>query len=326
MTSGIPSGLGASFGVADETTYGTIVPPNHFYEFLNEKINLSIARVESTALRAGTRLQRSDHWAPGSIAAAGAVAMEMGTKGFGLLLKHAIGGPAVTTQPAVGTDPLVYNHTISPGDYPVGFTAQVGRPNVAGLVEPFTYSGCRVTDWSLGAQVGQLVSFGMTLAAQQEATATALAAVTYPTGQPLVYTGATVQIGGVAFDAKDFTLTAKNALAVNRYFLGRQTMSQPLENAYRQITGKIDAEFIDFVAYQRFVSGAEAVIILNFVGPIISTTKPFSLTLTMNCRFDGNTPNVAGAEIVQQELDFKVVGNASATALTAVYQTTDVTP
>jgi hypothetical protein len=320
----VPSGISAQFMVAEESTYGTSVTPNRTYEFRDESLKLDIDRIESSALRANARVQRSDRWAAGKKSVGGDVTVELANKSMGLWLKHAIGG-VVTSQPSPGPDPTVYDHTFTPGDFPTSLTAQVGRPDVGGTVRPFTYTGCRITEWELACAINEIATLKFTLLGQNEDTATALASAAYPAGLALMtFVQGTLTIGGSAANIKSISLKGTNGMA-DRYFLGSQLRSQPLENAMREYTGKMDAEFENLTNYNRYVNGTEASVVLLFQGATISTTYKYQLQVTMNTRFDGETPVIGGPDIVGLSMPYKVTDTGSS-SLTAVYRTTDTTP
>jgi hypothetical protein len=322
----IPSGLSAQLGIAEESVYGTPVTVTRFYEFTDESMAMDIERIESAGLRSGTRVQRSDRWVAGQKSVGGDVTMELATKSFGVWLKHALGG-LVTSQPNIGPDPTVFDHTFTPGDLPVSLTVQVGRTDIGGTTRPFTYEGCRVSEWELSASVGELAMFKATLLGEDEVTATALATASYPTTlQLLSFVNGSLTVAGSAFDVKEFSLAGNNGLADDRYFFGSALRKQPLEAEMRVYDGELKAEFTDLTAYNRYVNGTEAAMVLLFRGPSISGTFFYDLQVTANVRFDGDTPSVGGTEIVELPLKYKCVGNTPASALTILYRTTDTTP
>jgi len=322
----IPSGLSAQLGIAEESTYGTPVTVTRFYEYLSEGLALEIERIESQALRSGTRIQRSDRWSSGQKSVGGDVEMELANKSFGLLFKHMLG--AVTSaQPDAGGNPTVWEHTFSPGDLPTSLTVQVGRTDVGGTTRPFTYHGCRVASWKIEAAVGEIAKVSATLLGEDEDTVTALAPASYPSATALMtFVNGSLSLAGGAHDVKAFSLEADNGLADDRYFLGSQLRKQPLEADMREYTGELGTEFQDLTAYNRFVTGTEAALVLLFEGATISGAFKFATQITANVRFDGETPTVGGAEIIEQPLQFKCLGNTSGTALTILYRTTDTTP
>jgi len=322
----IPSGLSAQLGFAEESTYGTPVTVTRFYEFRSEEMKLEIGRIESQALRSGARIQRSDRWSAGQKNVGGDIELELANKSFGLLFKHMFGGVS-SSQPDAGGNPTVWEHTFTPGDLPTSLTAQVGRTGVDGTTRPFTYHGCRVASWSLEASVGEIVTLTLSLLGEDEDTATGLAVASYPSALSLLtFVQGSLTVGGSAFDVKDIKLEGDNGLADDRYFLGSQLRKNPLEAAMREYTGEVTAEFTDLTAYNRYVNGAEAALVLLFRGGLISGTFNFDTQITANVRFDGETPNVSGAEIIEQPMQFKCLGNTSASAITLLYRTTDTAP
>lgn len=317
--------LDAQIGFVDETTFGTPVTVTRFYEFVSESLKMDQARIESSALRSGTRVQRSDRWALGKKTVGGDVTFELANKSFGLLFKHMFGGVA-SAQPDSGGAPTVYRHTFTPGAYPTSLTAQVGRTDVSGTTRPFTYHGCRVTQWELGCSVDEIASLKLSLDGEDEDTATGLATVSYPASLSLLtFVNGTLTIAGSAASVKSASVAGQNGMATDRYFLGSTLKKQQLEMGMRTYSGTFEAEFEALTHYNRFVNGTEAEIVLNFQGGVISGIYNYEAKITANVRFDGETPNVSGPEIVGQTLPFKVVDNGT-TSIKLEYTTTDVTP
>jgi hypothetical protein len=319
----IGSGLAAQMGLAEESTYGTYVAPARFHEFLNDKVNLTVPRLEAHGLRSGQRVLRSSQWVPGKQSIDGDLPMELWNKSHGLWLKHAFGSVALS-QPSVGTDPGVWDQTFTVGDL-VGksLSVQIGRPDQAGVVRAFSYKGCKIAKWKLAAKIGELVTFTPTLVGQSEDTGQSLGAASYPTGVALfAFTQGTLTIGGVATDVQEFVLNGDNMLALDRYKLGTALRKEPLEAGTRKYDGIASAYFADLVAYTRFTAGTEAALVLAFVGGLAGPTLSFQLTVTANVRFDGDTPNVTGPAEVMNPLPFKCV-DAGSGAISAVYRSTD---
>jgi hypothetical protein len=323
----IPSGLSAQVGVGEESTYGTPATADRFYPFTAESLSMEIPRMESAALR-GTRVLRSDRWASGKKNVSGDLEFELLNKSFGRVFKHMFGS-VVTSQPDGVGAPTVYLQTFTPGDLPTATTVQVGRPDVGGTVRPFTYHGCRVNEWSLNVSVGEFAKLTTSMIGEDEDTATALATASYPTSTTLLnFVNATLTVGGGAFDAKSVEIKGSNGLADDRYFLGSALRKQPLEAALRDYTGSIEAEFTDLTAYNRFTTGTEAALVLLLQGTTIATTYKYEVKFTLNVRYDGETPQVGGPEILKQTLPFKAVASGATpdTAIKLEYQTTDTTP
>jgi hypothetical protein len=310
---------------AEEVTYGTVVTPDRGFELRNESLKLESERIESPALRSGTRVQRSDRWATGKRAVSGDITMDLINKSQGRWWKHAFGGVATSQPDGVGS-PTVYLHTFTPGDLPVGQTIQVGRPNVNGTTQAFTYHGCKVASWELACAVGEIASLKVSILGEDEDTTTSLASISYPTGIAMMtFVHGSVTVGGSPANIKSVTASGNNGLNGDRYFLGGALRKNPLENALREYTGSFEAEFEDLTAYNRFVNGTEAEVVLLFQGAIINGSYRYETKITANVRFDGETPNVGGPDIVPLNTPWKVVDNGT-TSIKVEYQTTDSTP
>ncbi len=322
----IPSGLSAQLGIVDEVTYGTPVVVTRFYEFTEESMQMEIERIESSGLRGGVRVQRSDRWISAQKNVNGEITMELAQKSFGLWFKHMLGGVA-TTQPNVGTDPTVFDHTFTPGDLPVSFTAQLGRPDSTGTVRAFTYHGCRVSEWEISADTGEIPTLTVTVLGEDEDTATALAVASYPASAPLyTFLNGSCTINATAQEVKSFSISGNNQLADDRFYFGSALRKQPVEAGMREYTGEMTVQFTDLTNYNLFKNGTEATFVGLFRGSTITGTYFHDLQITANIRADGETPQVGGPEMLEQTMAYKITGNTPATALSILYRTTDTLP
>lgn len=321
----IPSGMSAQLMTSEEVTYGTPVTPDRGFEFRDESLKFTVERIESTAIRSGARVLRSDRWAAGKKSVGGDITMDLINKSQGRWFKHAFGGLSTSQPDAVGA-PTVYLHTFTPGDIPVGQTIQVGRTDTSGTTRPFTYHGCKVASWEIACAVGDIASFKVSIVGEDEDNATSLAAISYPASlTPLTFVNGTLTVGGSPQDVKSVTVQGSNALAEDRYFLGSQLRKQPLEAGLREYSGTCEAEFESLTAYNRYINGTEAALVLLYQGATISGAFKYEVKITANVRFDGETPVVGGMDIVPISLPYKVVDN-STTSIKLEYQTTDTTP
>ena len=314
------SGLNAQLGYARETTYGTYVAPARFLEFKSESLELDIDRMESEGIRAGPRVQRSDRWVSGARTVDGDVNLEILTTGLGAFFEDFV-GPVVTVSPFAG----VFEHTFTPGDLALGASVQIGRPDSnAGTVHPFSYLGCKVVSALIAGRVGEIGELSMTLAGQDETTAQSLGVASYPANKVLTFVEGKVEVAAAEIDVRSFELNIDNGLATDRMKLNSQLRKEPLEVSKRLYTGTLDAYFVDLVAYNRFVNGTEAALVLTFEGAIIASTFTELLEITMNIRTDGRTPTVSGIEEIPQEIGYKALGNTAPFSL--LYRTSDTTP
>lgn len=318
------SGLAAQIGFKAETTWGTYAVPTRFLEFRDESMSLASERIEGEAIRTANRVQRTGRWAANRKGVGGDVSFEVLSKGFGLIFEHMLGSNTITT-PAGGT--LARDQTIVIGDlYGKSLTVQVGRPDVTGTVQPFSYTGCKVASWELSNDVDGVLMLTCTFDGKDEDTTQALASASFAAADELFFfTGGVVTIAAGAYDVRNITISGDNGLQTDRYFLrGSSLKKEQIPTGPIEITGSMEAEFDGLTAYNRFVNGTVAALTATWTGSLIEGALNYSVTVTMpNVRFDGDTPNVGGTDILTQPLNFKVLYDGTAAPITIVYRSVD---
>jgi len=323
----IRSGLAAQLGIAAETTFGTRVAPDHFYELVSESLKINKTRVPAKGIRASKLVQRTQRFRTVRTDVSGDVVLEVGSNNFGLLFKHCLGSAA---QTADGTG---FKRTYTLGDtFGLSLTAQVGTPDTGGTVRVFEYNGCKVTDWELSTAIDQVLSLRLSLDGVQETTNQTLATATWPsnTFNEVYYVDeVALTVGGASVKCKDLSLMGKNALKTDRFFLGQQTKLEQIRNAYVDLTGKITPEFNDLTLYNLFVNDtvaqASAQIIVTATGQKnYDTAKPNKIIITLpSVRFDGESPNVNGPDVIELPMSFTVLDDDSNQPITVDYYTAD---
>lgn len=300
-----PSGLGGQLGYASETVVGTEVTVTKFLPVNSVGVAQEIERLDSQGIRAG-RLVTSA-WKSGSRTIAGTVELELWNVDIATIFRHMFGAVATT-----GTGPFV--HTFTPADLTGdALTIQAGKPDVTGTVQPFTWAGCKFGGWTLSANVGEICMLSLDVVGMTETTATALATASYDAGlSPFVFTEASLDIAGAGVNTvQSFDLVCDTGLT-ERFRLGTDTSLEYLQNAFREFTGSITTDFESLAAYNRFVNGDEASLVLTF------DNGTDTLVITQNVRFDGESPELAGPELLEQPLTYKAVSATSdANAITA---------
>lgn len=314
----LKSGLAAQLGVKAESTWGTFVAPTRFYPLISESLTEEIDRIESEGIVTGLRVLNSAQWAAGNVDVGGDIQTELYQQGMGALLKACFGAVSTT-----GAGP--YAHTFTPGDLTDDhLSVQVGKPDVAGTVQPFSFSGMKVTDWELSMEAGGLVTLSSSLVGKQLATSESLATASFGTGAatPFTFKHASATIAGGAANVKKLTISGSNGLDSDRRFIGSEYRAEPLEAELREYSGTVDLEFESLTQMNRFRNATEVALVST-----ISAGASASLTTTMNVRFDGATPEVDGRGIVQLSAPYKCIGSTTdASAITAVLINTDSTP
>ena len=308
---GIGSGVAAQFAFAKESTKNTREVPDHFVEFVQESVQLQIARINRKGKRAGRRVNHG--WAAGNQQVGGSVNFELVPESTGELLELCFGG-LVTA----GAGP--YTHTLTPGDL-ASFTAQFGRPSSDGTVRPFDYIGCMINSWALSFDAtgdGNMVDFQAEILGREEDTDQSLVAASYPAPTSWTSVQASLLLAGSAYCVDSATLTGNNNLLLRHQACAADAGKPKItESGMREYGGTLAADFADLTAYNRFKNGTEAALVVTIA------SGATSLVITENVRFDGTTPNVSDDSVLKQELPFVCTGTSDAAAITAVLTNSD---
>src|SRR5215469_12532729 len=342
------SGLSGQVGALNESTYGTSVTVTHFYEFLSENFQFVPAWLDGMGLKAGQAYNRASRTVVSQFDVNGDLTMEH-TSGeaanavadsMGFWWKFALGSTLTTPTLVLGT---AYKQVHTNGSKAGQFiTCQVGRPQISGItVQPFTYTGVKVTDWEFSCNDNQIAQLKVTCDGQTELTSTALAAASYPTPNGLfAFSDATIfNIGGSASTAGGETsvsggtslaslvsgvdITGSTPMKIDRYGLGNQGLKgEPIENAIPTITGTLTTEFysrtelydvfkvfgttplqIDFTKFDS--SGNDA-------NGVASGPNPYRLSFIFPAvRFKTAAVNVNSPDVIPQSIGFQAYDDGS---------------
>lgn len=309
-----PSGVAGQFGYVKETTVGTAVTVDTFLPVNSAAIKNDISRLDSQGIRAGRAVTWA--WKPGQQAVTGTVEMELWNADIAQLFKQMFG----TVSTATNGSQWDYTYTPVAGSLTgKSMTVQIGDPDSGGTVRPFTYAGCKVGQWTISSEVDQIATLSLDIVGMTETNGVAVASASYDSAlEPFVFSEASLTIGGSAVNTvKSLEIVGDNNLS-NRFRLGSATSREYLENGMRNYTGTVTTDFESLTAYDRFVNGTEAALVATF------DNGTESLVFTMNVRFDGETPELSGMEMLEQSLPFKCVSATNdASAITAVLTNAD---
>lgn len=301
----MPGGADGQIGWKTEVTPGTAVTVDTFLPIRSEDIKQNINYLDTQTISARKVLRLTKQ---GAKSIEGGFTTELPNTDIATLLKHMFG--TVTTT---GVGP--YTHTFTPADLTGdSLTVQVGRPASDGTVHPFTYAGCKISDWTISAATGEIATLECSLLGMSETTGTALAAASYDAAwEPFVFTEASLTIAGTsAGTVRDLSLSGSNAVEL-RHRLGSANSKQPLEIGLRTYDGTVTTDFDDLTHYNMFVNGTEAALVSTF------SNGTESLEITQNIQFTGETPEIPGFELLAQNLPFRVISSTSdADGITAV--------
>lgn len=334
----IGSGLSGQLGIKAETTWGTPVTVDKFYEFNSASLSWEPTWVEGQGLRAGATYKRDTRTQQTRFGVTGDVAMEYVTKGgMGLLWKHALGS-GITAPAAIALTTAFSQSHFPLSKQGFGLTIQVGKPQPDGTVKPHTFEGCKITSWEFSVSDGDKASITFTFDGQDELTATALAAATYPTGLETFtfkdansFTlGGTVAITGNAFTwtggtapsaiVRSFTIRGETPMSTERYGLGNSgAKSEQIENDIPTITGTLEAEYIASDYYTIFKAGTSQSMKLRMQRGDAGGANPFELSFTMpKVKFKNVPTSVDGPDIVTSSVEFEAYHDDSISGFTGV--------
>src|SRR5215470_16754927 len=344
------SGLSGQVGAVAESTYGTPVTVTHFYEFLSENFQFVPAWLDGMGLKAGQAYKLASRTVVSQKDVNGDLTMEH-TSGeaanavadsMGFWWKFALGSTLTTPTQVVGT---AYKQIHTNGSKAGQFiTVQVGRPQISGVtVQPFTYTGVKVTDWEFSCNDNQIAQLKVTCDGRDEGTATGLAAASYPAPNGLfAFSHASVMtIGGTASTAAGETTVAGGAslgslvngvvitgttpMKLDRYGLGNQGLKgEPIENAIPTITGTLSTEFFSRTElYDVFKTAGTTVLEVDFTkfdsagndaNGVASGPNPYRLSFILPAvKFKTGAVNVNSPDVIPQSIGFQAYDDGSGT-------------
>lgn len=320
------SGLDAQVGFKNESVVGTEVVVDHFLEFDNEDFKETPTWLEGEGIRAGRKFKRDARVGVARYDVNGKLDIKVPNKGLGLLVKQMLGSSATPTVIGATT---AYQQIHIPGDH-VGMSAtfQVGRPEPGtGTVRPFTYRGCKCTQWEFSVSDGDHCKLSTTWDGWRETTATALATASYASGAGLFnFSHGSLKLGGTAATAgspsqitvtsgvavaaiiNQVTIRGENPMAAERYGIGNAgTKSEQLENDYPTITGSLDAEFSKVELYDVFKASTSVALELAFSFGDAGGANPYLLSfIAPKIKLKDASPSVDGPGLVRMSTEFEV--------------------
>ena len=309
-----------TIGIAEEVTYGTILAPAKFHEFVDESLAANEEDVQSAAMPGGRRLLHHQRWAQGKASAGGDLGLEYVQKGMEYLWKHMLGNQAAIVVSGYSG---ALKSTL--GDLAgKSLTVQKGLRDNTGTVLPFTYAGCKVASWEFGCDLDGFASLKLTLDAQKEDTATAYTTPAYTANQlPLPWTWGSVTINGVQVPVKSVKFRGDNALKLDRFLLqnaNARYKKEPLPAGRPKVEGEVTLELSGTTEYLRVKTGTVAPIVATWaargtgVGTYeASAGKPYTTIVTASaCRFTAGTPVSGGEDLTEVTLPFTVLDDGGA--------------
>lgn len=345
----IGSGLCASLGWAEESSYGTYAAPTHWAEFNSESLKMQKKIIANEGLRGCSRLPRVNRRVLTTQDAGGSIDLDVSSRGFGLLLAHLMGTDSPTATQVAATGIYRQVHTIGDGIFTNSMTIQVGKPQSDGVVKPFSYVGCKFVNFEMSCGIDEYLNLKAEIDGRKEDIAQPLVAPTYVTGDEEMFHfgqidveigGTVTTTGGVAElvgsedvdGCKGMSFKHSVPLKVDRYFAGATSLkAQPIENGMRDITGKLSTEFANMAQlYDLFAAETTTALKIRFQGtdPVAGGGGFAAFEVLFPAvRFDTANPNVDGPDVLECEVSFKAYDDASGInpAMQIIYESADAT-
>lgn len=322
----IGSGLGASFGMVDESTYGTYVAPTRWFPGTSFNIKPEITREDVFGLAAG-RVAPIDGVVTGR-RATGAWAGQVPTTKFGLILKHLTGTAATPTQQAataayLQTFPFVDNFGKS-------FTGQVGAPLTTGTVNPYSGTGGKITAAEFTSDVNGVLTASVDMAYQNIVDSQSLASpsyVAYDVMNKLVVKLGTYGSESAITNIRNASIRIERPMDVERPG-DLATYPEPLMNGPVTVTGTLTADFADETYFSdRVLTEASTSLVLEWTNRtvIASTYYPMLRFKVPKVKFMDPVPEVGGPEVLSASVAFTGYLDTTNGLVIAEYMSTDTT-
>lgn len=344
-----------------ETTFG-VVPAGlssttKFTACDSDGLELKKTAKQSTGIFAGKLYPRTARRVVTEWTAGGPVVMDLPARGLNDWLFPMFGSygqtlATLTQDASTGAYTAVHNGGVLDGH---SFAMQKGVPAVNGTVEPFTYVGCKLSEWEISFAPGEIGKLNLTVEARNELAGggnsdplngSVPGLVTYvaPVGgvfhflEAQIFTGGTLSttsgnttVSGatLAGNIKSGSVKQSVPLDLDRFFAGQAGFkSDQLQNALRAISGQFVIEWLSSEAqYNAFAADTPTAFQLQFLGgPIGSGSDHSSLTiLVSNIFLEGESPKITGPEVLTQTVTYTGLDDDTNNVIQATYWTLDTT-
>lgn len=321
-------------GAKTESTYGTAVTVDKFFEFNEEDIQFEHARLDATGMRTGALGRRSDRRVTYAKGGSGPIKFYPLSKGFGWWLQHLIGGTVTTSGPGDSA----YTHTAAIAAAgrltSKSFTLQVNRKDNTLTDRIWTFEGGKVTKWGLACDTEGLLECTVECDFEDVKTNTSLASASYPTGQePFAFVGASVTYSGASIELKKFGIECTDqGLDVDRRLIRANALKkEPVEKQLPEFKWTGEMELSGLTEWNRFASstaaGSGSQLVATFAAPTLIGVSAYP-TITVTVPFAGcdefKSGNKAGLNMVS--VGGEVLYDGTTSPVTVAYKTLDTTP
>ena len=353
------SGLAGQWCSVEEVTYGVAPSLTSSPFILADSDTLKLKKVtkEGAGIYAGALVASAARRVVTEYSAGGGLPMDLPQRGMNKWLYRMMGSygqtPAALTEDA-STSAYSATHALGPLEGHT-FTLQAGRPTVDGTVEAATYVGCKITEWEIAASMGEVAKLTLTIEARNElmgswkdplnGSVPSLLTFAAPPDGIFHWAESAVYYGGTPSTTSGVTTVSGATLAGNvkgpcSFKLTRGLdlerfapdvapfRNEPVGNALVQPSGSMVVEWLSAETYLAAYQNDTATCIEHrFTGPAIGSGSDFSelSILVPNVRLDGDSPSVAGTEVLTQTVPWVGLDDRTNNVVQALYWTLDAT-
>ncbi len=305
------TGLESYVGFAEESTWGTFEAATAFVPCRVANGALDREILKSEAIVNGNYVQDVTLTAAGNKTAAVEISMPLWRTDAAivrLLLEHMFGTESGGNG-SVAT-PFLYSPASHKGK---GLSITIAKPRTDGTITPVGYEGCKITNWSIGIQPGQISTLDLSFVAE---TAAVVSAPTVSQTLVAPYTGAhaALTIAAGTRSVESLTISGENGLDTSRRFIGSDEIAEPLTTADRIFMVEPTVEFADATDLTTYFAApaAQALVATLTAGNDV-------LRFTANgLMMEGGDPQVPGKQRLVQPLKYEAFTTAAGAQSTAI--------
>ena len=309
-----------------ETTYGTPVTCDRFFEFESESLERQNEIIRSSSLGSGSlHLRRGSRSVVAARHVQGDITMEVVTNGMGRHFRNLMGGTPTIAQQAA-TTAYLQTHTLGSLTGKSLTIQKQLRDESDTVVGTFTNHGCKYTSGEFSIDKKGKLMLSVSVDGEDVDTTTAAAAPSLTATKTFHYRQGALTIGGSAAAlVQSASVKVDRNMDTDRFHLGNSGVkAEPLVNDFPDITGSLSAEFASLTYYNLFADDTPAALVLTFTGDVISGAYNEKLTITLpEIRLTGETPKVGGPGLILVDHPFEAQWDGSAADMTLEYTSTD---
>jgi len=320
---GVPFlGYDSAIGVAKQVTTTTFVTSTAFLEFNTE--SLVMTREEKKLEGINTTRDYTKRF-QGNEAVDGTVDFDMNIASDAcmMIVKQAMGGTVASLSLTVD----MYKHTFFAGDMDNNKATSTADNQVGlsfavrkGDTHVWNYELMRVNNLSIAAEIGEVVKVAAEMMGKTASVSATIPTVVLTDELPLVFTGVTVQTGDSITNLgaecfKSVELSLSNNIDGDQRCLGSAQRSK-LPALRREVMLSLGQRFDTLTAWNRFIENTMTAIQVNFesaqtIGAAVGNTVYSMYVKLPECYLNSNTPQVGGVEVIEQDLSFSCIRNAT---------------